>query len=196
MIAKLAVSVQLVTDTWPTLFCSVFTTPEKFHVYRVNLHQEDNIYLAWPDHSISHISICLSNQSDKNWTCLSVPNFMSTLFLIWPGFCETLPEPTQRRRKSPRWDLLPVPALAEQLAVLAVLFRINSTSTSGSQGQWPDSSFSSSHCFSRYSIPSPWFPAPFPSQMGTLSTQTPTLPLPEKTIPNTHMIRSVHLSKA
>ena len=81
-------------------------------------------------------------------------NFLSTLFLIWPGFCETLPEPIQRRKKFLRWDLLPVPALAEQLAVLAVLLRINSTSTSGSQGQWPDSSFSSSHCFSYYSTSS------------------------------------------
>ena len=63
-------------------------------------------------------------------------------------------EPIQRRKKSLSWDLLSVPALAAQLAVLAVLLRINCTSTSGSQGQWPDSSFSSSHCFSRYSTPS------------------------------------------
>ena len=71
-----------------------------------------------------------------------------TMFLQNP----TRTHPTQK--KSLSWDLLSVPALAAQLAVLAVLLRINSTSTSGSQGQWPDSSFSSSHCFSCYSTPS------------------------------------------
>ena len=109
-------------------------------------------------------------------------NFLSTLFLIWPGFCETLPEPIQRRKKFLRWDLLPVPALVEQLAVLAVLLRINSTSTSGSQGQWPDSSFSSSHCFSYYSTSS-LVPKPtccFSKSDGDLVYSNPNPPPPRK----------------
>ena len=74
--------------------------------------------------------------------------------------------------------------------MLAVLLRINSTSTSGSQGQWPDSSFSSSHCFSCYSTPSlvPKHTCCFSKTDGdpVYSNPNPPPPPPRKKVFRTH----------